>query len=163
MRSTGPGRRVIENKHSNRCRTSCPRDLLGAFRLNAHTDARPRRRRRRSRTFNVGRLLVLNDPPAWSSLDSASHTQWNLSPAPDRYCSPRHNILCFQLTTTTSRRGFKMRVDDMEGTGDICQALHVVAKAHAAFDEVAVERAHRAGSGTYFSPPPGTVSPRLVS
>ena len=46
-----PRRRVIENKHSTD---------IGArltFRVNAHTDARRRRRR-----FNVDRVLVLNSP-----------------------------------------------------------------------------------------------------
>jgi len=35
-----------------------------AFRTKAHTDARRRRRR-----FNVGRVLVLNDPPARLLID----------------------------------------------------------------------------------------------
>jgi len=53
MICSSPGSRVIENKHSTD---------IGArdtFIVNAHTDARRRRRR-----FNVGRVLVLNNPPA---------------------------------------------------------------------------------------------------
>ena len=57
------GRWVIENKHSTE---------IGAwltFRATAHTDAWKRRRR-----FNVGRVLVLNNPPASPSVGAASGT-----------------------------------------------------------------------------------------
>jgi len=51
--------RVIENKALDRDRTSSHGFTVS---VNAYTDAR-RRRRRRRRRFNVGRVLVLNDPP----------------------------------------------------------------------------------------------------
>jgi hypothetical protein len=57
-----PGSRVSDNQHSND---------VGArltFRVNAHTDARSVRRRRR---LNVDRVVVLNDPPATSNMTSS--------------------------------------------------------------------------------------------
>ena len=55
-----PCSRVIENRHST---------SIGArvtFRVETHTDAR-----RRSRRFNVGRALVLNNPPAVGAISAS--------------------------------------------------------------------------------------------
>ena len=52
-------RSVIENKHSTEI------GALLTFRVNAHTDTRSIQRRWRG--FNVGGVIVLNDPPAGRS------------------------------------------------------------------------------------------------
>jgi len=55
-------RRVVEKQHSSRDRS------MTYFRVNAHTDAQRRRRR-----FNVGGVLVLNNPSALSPPDHSSN------------------------------------------------------------------------------------------
>ena len=88
-----------------------------------------------------------------------SHTRWNLSLGPGRYSSPHHK--------------YKMALNKINDQGskswqcNTCQALHVGAKARAAFDDVAVERAHPVEPcrccPPRHRPPTRTLNPRLSS
>ena len=98
-----PFRRVIENKHSTE---------IGArltMTVHAHTDARRRRRRR----FNVGRVLVHNDSPAFrrswrrrrffccrrrrSSSSASSSQEGHREQALDQGRSTAQGYQCFRL------------------------------------------------------------------